>query len=199
MMLNLIKKIRFYTAISTYLILLQGCSNLNPVNPHDIKIAKNIIVVSQEAGNMKLNHKYKLPNPNEIIKNDFVAALDKESKRSRFINVKKSLTVKEASTNSLKEKYLSGYILKFSPILWETQYLAHDRVHYQMLFDAKVELMRIEERRVIWTSTCKTKKDESEKGATLKQLLADDSQVLNNWIEKATQFCTQKFLYDFKK
>jgi len=224
MMLNLIKKIRFYSVISTSFMLLQGCTNLPPINPEDIKVANNIIVVSQEAGNMtlltplgvtiaeqapelpdywpigkKLIHKYNLPDPNEKIKNRFIAALDKETKRSRFINVKPLLTAKEASTNNLKEKYISGYILKFSPERWETQYLAHDRLHYQMLFDAKVELMRIEDRRVIWTSTCKTQKEEGNPGATLKQLLSEDSQVLNNWIEKAAQFCTLKFLYDFKK
>lgn len=230
MMLNLVLKSFFFIAISASLMFLQGCSKsltktIDPMNIAEINNAENILTISLKTGKLtlltplgitpadltlglpdewsvgeRLIYKYNIKNPNETLKLKFIEHFNKTRIRSRFIDIEKSQTPVESSIENLKAKYVSGYALKFSPVKWEIQYIAHNKSHFTMLFEAKAELIRIDDKKIIWSSVCKTQEDEdNDQGATLAQLIADDSQILSQWIEKATDYCSEQYIYYFPK
>ncbi len=227
-MFNLISKSFLIITIITSNLLLLSCAEqpvkLNLANRDEIKKAENIVVISQRTDfpsmttspdttaaelsldlpddwpiGKKLFHRYNIEDPNLLIKNKFLSRIDNDTEKKRFINIKKIHNAKESSSRKLRAKYISGYLLKFSPILWEIKHLPHDLTRYEMRLKTRARLIRIEDSYTIWSSTCNSQKEFGEPSPTLQQFLTENNHILEYWVDKATNRCAIQFMSSFHR
>ncbi len=227
-MFNLISKSFLIITLLSSNLILQGCAKqpikLNFANRDEIQQAENIVVISQSTGaplmitppgitdaelslglpddwplGKKLLHRYNIEDPNLLIKRKFLSHIENNVEKKRFIDIKKLHSAKESSTRKLRAKYISGYILKFSPISWEIKHLPHDLSRYEMRLKTRAYLIRIEDSHTIWSSTCNSQKEIGEPSPTLQQFLTENSRILEYWVDKATSRCAIQFMKSFHR
>ena len=145
----------------------------------------------------KLVHKFKIKDPGLQVKEKFLMQVNKGSKIAIFNNDKQSLTHEESTINEMKAKYKRGFLLKFHSYWWEIWYYPSNFSRYQMWFQTKAELIRLNDSKVLWKGDCRADQADIETAPTLDELIADNSAVLQKWIDDSTSQCAKQLVKDF--
>ncbi|MCW8824946.1 MAG: hypothetical protein OQK78_00840 [Gammaproteobacteria bacterium] len=219
-------KIVALSIIAGLAVLMQGCGaqnvKLSQQDREGLKNLNTITVVHQSAGwpsfktpagvlaseltlglsedwsaGQKMVHKYKIEDPSQKIQNKFLKQLNNGSKVANFSTIKKPLGYKEGTIEKLKEKYKEGVVLKFHNHWWQIWYYPTNWGRYQMWFQANAELVRLDDSKVLWKSVCKADQKNSKTAPTLDELTAENSKVLEKWVEDATTQCSDQLVKDF--
>ena len=220
------KKSAIYLAAVTVVALLRGCGSLDikwaKQDRVELKQLKSIKVFHQHAvwptfktpmgvlaskltfgmsedwsAGHKLVHKFKIKDPSQTVKEKFLMQVNKDSKVAIFINDKQSLDYEENSIEKMKAKYKSGLVLKFYSYWWEIWYYPEDFSRYQMWFQTRAELVRLDDSKVLWKGRCRADQKDYKTAPTLDELTEDNSKVLQKWVNDATTQCSKQLVKDF--
>ena len=220
------KKSVIYLSAVTIVALLQGCGaphvKLIKQDRAELKQLKSIKVVHQHAvwptlktpmgvlaskltfgmsedwsAGQKLVHKFKIKDPSQKVKEKFLMQVNNGSKVAIFNNDNQSLDYEESSIEKMKAKYKRGLVLKFHSSWWEIWYYPEDFSRYQMWFQTRAELVRLDDSKVLWKGRCRADQKDYKTAPTLDELTEDNSKVLQKWVNDATTQCSKQLVKDF--
>lgn len=221
------KKSAICLATVTVIALLQGCAaqkkiELKKQDRDEPKQLKSIKVVHQHAVNptfktpmgvlkskltfgmsedwsagKKLVHKFKIKDPSQKVKEKFLMQVNSGSKVAIFNDDKQPLDYEESSIEEMKAKYKRGLVLKFNSNWWQIWYYPEKFSRYQMWFQTRAELVRLDDLKVLWKGHCRADQKDEKTAPTLDELTADNSKVLQKWVNDATTQCSKQLVKDF--
>lgn len=145
----------------------------------------------------KLIDKFAIGNPVEMVKNNFLREIRPRVKSVNFLNVPQVLSYQAGTLEKLQRTGQTGTILKFFSDDWQIWYFPSSKFHYQMLFSVSAELIRLSDDRVLWTATCTANQDNQETAPTFDELAADNSQILQQWVNDSSARCATQLVNDF--
>lgn len=219
------KKSFFLISSLLVLLFLQGCAapsvKLSAKDRVDLKKLKSVKVFHRRAGwptlktplgvlasdltfgmsedwseGQKLVKKFKIKDPGETIKLDFIKQL-RRKKAANFVSVRAPLGYDASDTENMKKKYKKGVVLKIMPNMWQIWYYPFNWARYQMWFGVTAELVRLDDSKVLWSSSCRADQDNSDTAPTLDEITANNSNVLKKWVSNSSKRCSRQFVNDF--
>jgi hypothetical protein len=222
---NSIKTLFSIAAVIAFL-LLQGCAapkvNLTSQDRLQLKKQKSIKAVHIRSGwptlktpmgviasdltlglsedwteGQKLVKKFKIKDPSMLVKKEFIRQVNHKRKVANFVNITTPLAYKDREVEELAKKYKKGVVLQIEPGTWQIWYYPFNWARYQMWFRAGAKLVRLEDKKVLWSAFCKANQDNADTAPTLDELTADNSKVLYNWVNKASAQCATQLVNDF--
>ena len=66
-----------------------------------------------------------------------------------------------------------------------------------MWFGSSAELVRLEDSKVLWKAGCRADQNDIDTAPTLDELTADNSTVLEKWVQDSSEKCARQLLNDF--
>ncbi len=144
-----------------------------------------------------LARKFKIKDPGQMVKERFLMQVNRGAKIANFYNDRQPVTYYDSSVEMMKKRYKSGLILKINAHWWEIWYYPDDFSHYQMWFQASAELVRLDDAKVLWKGDCRADQKDKKSSPTLDELIADNSKVLQRWVDDATNQCADQLVQNF--
>lgn len=145
----------------------------------------------------KMMKKYNVPNPTRTIRDRFLRQIKRESNIKKFVGSNKPQNIKERKIEKLKEKYKTGVVLQVFPGQFQIWYYPTNWAKYQLWFSAWGQLVRLDDGKVLWKGSCSAYQKDKKNAPSMKELTAESSTVLKNWVDTATRQCSDQLAKSF--
>ncbi len=148
----------------------------------------------------KMMKKYNVPNPTRTIRNRFLRQIKSKSNIKKFVGSNEPQTnYKERKMSVLKAKYKSGVILQIMPGQFQIWYYPASWGKYLLRFTAYGQMMNLDNGKVMWRGFCNVTQKTKKNRPSMKDLTAENSTVLKNWVNTATEQCSEILAKSFLK
>lgn len=146
----------------------------------------------------KMMKKYDIPNPSRTIRDRFLRQIKREGNIKKFVGHNTPADYKtERKTEDLQAKYKTGVVLQIMPRTFQIWYYPTNWNRYQLWFKAWAQVVRLDDGKILWKGNCSADQKDKASAPTMKELTADNSVVLKNWVDKATRECSDQLAKSF--
>lgn len=158
--------------------------------------AASIGAASATAGGTGLNQQGPLEDPAPKIKENFMTSMSEKLGLEEVQNVVD--VVPNSTMKEWKRTHRDGFLFGFRTINWVIEPYPTALRYYRLIFWHQGQLTRLSDDQIIWNGVCKYEEQEpKEKWPKLKELMADNADLIRVKVNQAGDYCIQKLLQQF--